>query len=373
VKWSFIPKDTGKPVYVVCNADEGEPGTFKDRLIMEHRPHELLEGVLIACETVGAREALIYLREEYVLARLALEAAIAEAKHGGIVRDGHLKPWERMDADGDPAPALAGLGIRIVIGAGAYVCGEETALLESIEGKRGEPRLKPPFPATHGLWQRPTLINNVETLAAVPGILRDGPEEFKSKGVRGNAGTRLFSISGHVESADVYELPIGTTVAEAIKKAGGVIDGKRLKAFMPGGVSSGFLPATMSETPLDFDSLAKVGSMGGSGAIIVVAEGTCMVDLATSCLRFFAHESCGKCTPCRVGTEKMKNMAEENRVGKTALDIGLVTELGETMALASICGLGQTAYLPLTSAMKHFPGEFTAHASGNCLETRCRF
>lgn len=355
-KWEFVANAAGTPKYVVVNADEGEPGTFKDRWILERKPHEMLEGMLIAMLAVGAEEAWIYLREEYEDCRRSLLACFDE-----------LRAARLLDA---PLANGRTLRARLVLGAGAYVCGEETALLESIEGKRGEPRLKPPFPAQHGLWGKPTLINNVETLYWVPRALSD-PDGWRRAG-KTAPGLKLYSVSGDVAKAGVVEAPLGTTLRELLARCGGSA-GKPLKAFFPGGVSAGMLPAEKQDVPLDFDALAKEGSMLGSGGVIVLGSGRCVVDVAENCLAFFAHESCGKCTPCRVGTEKMLLATREIRDGKASqATLTLMEELSRAMAAASICGLGQTAFLPLLSAVKHFGPEVRLHLEGTCPERVCR-
>ncbi len=353
LKWEFVLRETQQPKYVVCNADEGEPGTFKDRSFLELSPHEVLEGLLIAAAAIGAKEAVVYLREEYLAARANLKKAIDELGKGGL-----------LPPDGPK--------VRIVVGAGAYVCGEETAMLESIEGKRGEPRLRPPYPANFGLWGKPTLIHNVETLARIPEILRRGAEWYRGLGRNGAAGIKRYSISGNVATAGWVDAPLGLS-AEALLQdhAGGMRNGKALKAFFPGGVASGFLGPGQFATPLDFGTLAKAGTMLGSGGVIAVDETVCAVDMVENCLAFFAHESCGKCTPCRAGSEKLVQMVRALRAGKSSLDTGVVDELAATMIDTSICGLGMTAPVALRQALQHFPEEFDAHARGRCLTGWC--
>jgi NADH:ubiquinone oxidoreductase subunit F (NADH-binding) len=275
-----------------------------------------------------------------------------------------------MDAARD-AGLLGGATLQLVVGAGSYVCGEETAMLESIEGKRGEPRLKPPYPAQHGLWGKPTLINNVETLAWVPRILEHGAAWWKAQGQGGAAGLKLLSVSGHVAQPGVVEVPMGVTFRDVFARCGGFPRGREPKAFVPGGLASGLLPASKLDVRVDFDALAKEGSMLGSGGVVAVPPGTCMVELAENGLAFFAHESCGKCTPCRVGTEKLLHLARALRAGKAPPELAALGELGDAMAAASICGLGQTAMNPLSHAMRWFPDEVAAHAEGCCPEGRC--
>jgi NADH:ubiquinone oxidoreductase subunit F (NADH-binding) len=275
---------------------------------------------------------------------------------------------------GRPLPNGRALALRLVVGAGSYVCGEETAMLESIEGKRGEPRLKPPYPAQAGLWGQPTLIQNVETMAWVPRILARGAAWWKAQGRSGAAGLKLLSVSGHVARPGVVEVPMGTAFREVFERhCGGFPRGAAPKAFVPGGLASGLLPWAQADLPVDFDALAKAGSMLGSGGVVAIPPGTCMVDLAANGLAFFAHESCGKCTPCRVGTEKLWHFARELQAGKApraAFD--LLTELSDAMAAASICGLGQTAMNPLLHGLRHWRPEFEAHLAGRCPEGVCR-
>ncbi len=347
-KWEAVLRAPGEPKYVVVNADAGEPGTFKDRFIMERDPHRLFEGALTAAATVGAAEIYIYLREEYARSRRVLEAALRQAAAAGLVaRD---------------KPSVARPRVRLVIGAGAYVCGEETALLESMEGRRGEPRLRPPFPATHGLWEKPTLVSNVETLSLVPGILAHG-------GVA--ARLKLFSVSGDVARPGVYESPLGTTARELVfDLAGGPSPGDRVKCFFPGGVATGFLPASKLDVPLDFGPLAKEGSALGSGGFIVLSDRRCTVDAARNCLRFFAHESCGKCTPCRAGTEKMAGLLDR-LCRLEPVEFAHFDDLAAVMMDGSICGLGQTAPNPVLSGLKHFREEWKAHLKGRCPPGVC--
>ncbi|MEM3086331.1 MAG: NADH-ubiquinone oxidoreductase-F iron-sulfur binding region domain-containing protein [Halobacteria archaeon] len=347
-KWEAVLRAPGSPKYVVVNADEGEPGTFKDRFIMERDPHRLLEGALIAAATVGAAEVWVYLREEYARSRRVLGAAIRQATAAGLAAG--------------PGPSPMKPRVRLAIGAGSYVCGEETALLESMEGRRGEPRLRPPFPATRGLWGKPTLVSNVETLSLVPGVLEHGEVAARLK---------LFSVSGDVVRPGIYEAPLGTTARELIfDLAGGPIPGTEVKAFVPGGVATGFLPASKLDVPLEFSALAKEGSGLGSGGFIVLSDRRCTVDAAHNCLRFFAHESCGKCTPCRAGTEKMAGLLDR-LCRLEPVEFGHFDDLAAVMADGSICGLGQTAPAPVMSGLKHFREEWGAHLRGVCPAGVC--
>jgi len=361
-KWEFVQRAQGEPKYVVLNADEGEPGTFKDRWLLETAPHRVIEGLLVAMAEVASTRGLIYLREEYGLARAVLQQSLAELEEAGVI---------------GPPPTATGDGglpsLQLVVGAGSYVCGEETAMLESIEGKRGEPRLKPPYPAQFGLWGKPTLIHNVETMAWVPRILAEGGAAWKARGKGGAAGMKLLSVSGHVNKPCVVEVPMGTTFREVFAEhCGGFPGGGEPKAFVPGGLASGLLPASKLDVPVDFDALAKEGSMLGSGGVVAIPPGACIVALAENGLAFFAHESCGKCTPCRVGTEKLLHLVRAIRQGKARRgDLDPLDELCEAMAAASICGLGQTAMNPLTHGLKWFRPEFDAHLAGRCLVGAC--
>ena len=332
VKWRAVGVQTETERYMVCNADEGEPGTFKDREIMERRPHLLLEGLAVAAATVGASEIIIYIRGEFRDARRSLEAALKEAGH-------HLQPFT----------------IRFASGHGAYICGEETALLESLEGKRGMPRLKPPFPTESGYRGKPTLIHNVETAACVPFIIHHGGKRFRDLG-RTGAGTKLYCVSGHVNRPGVYELPLGITLDELVKTAGGYVGSPM--AFSPGGASSGFLPMSMRTLPLDFPSLDREGSMLGSAGVVVLNDTADLVAAADWQTRFFDDESCGQCAPCRIGARFLRNACGRYRAEGDTDALLHVEDVGWEMEEGSICGLGMVAAKPLTSAMKHFPEAF---------------
>jgi NADH:ubiquinone oxidoreductase subunit F (NADH-binding)/NADH:ubiquinone oxidoreductase subunit E len=348
-KWELVRGAAGGVKYVVCNADESEPGTIKDRHILEVAPHLVLEGMLAAAVVIDAFEVILYLRHEYPGPRAAFAAELAHAREAG-----HL--------EGLPP-------VRIFDSPGGYICGEETALLEALEGKRAEPRNKPPFPGTHGLWGRPTLINNVETFALATAILTHGADWYRRQGRNGGIGPKVLGVSGDVNRPGVYEVPLGITVREFIEEyGGGMQPGRELYAVCPGGASSGFLPPALCDTPLDFRPLALVGSMLGSGAVVAVGQGRCILDLALNLVRFFKNESCGKCVPCRVGTEKLVAMLEGWRRGEGSPDdVPLLEELAAGMADASICGLGQIAPAPIVSALKHWPDEVLAHVR----ERRC--
>ena len=345
LKWELVREEAALPKYVVCNADESEPGTFKDRAILEELPHLVIEGMCVAARVVGAERGWIYLRHEYEHVRERLDGTIAEARRRGLLG--------------------GSFDIEIFLSPGGYILGEETALLEALEDKRGEPRNKPPYPGSRGLWGRPTLINNVETLAMVPIILRKGAEWWKAQGIRGHHGLKVMAVSGHVERPGVYEIPMGTTIAELIELAGGMAGDRRLKAFAPGGASSSFLPAEKADAKIDFASIQAAGSMLGSGALVVVAEGTDMLEVAANVVRFFRNESCGKCVPCRAGTEKVTAMLGEILAGRgdgTLLEI--LPSLEETLAQTSICGLGQVALSPLTSALRFWPEDLERRLVG---------
>jgi NADH:ubiquinone oxidoreductase subunit F (NADH-binding)/NADH:ubiquinone oxidoreductase subunit E len=342
-KWQLVRAQSRTPKYVVCNADESEPGTFKDRAILFDLPHLVIEGMALAGLVTGAQRGILFIRHEYGPERHAFAQALEEARRLGAL---------------DDIP----FAIDIFVSPGGYILGEETALLECLEDRRGEPRFKPPFPVTNGLFGLPTVINNVETLALAVAIARRGTTWWKAQGKEGVAsgGLKFIALSGHVERPGVYEVPAGTSVRELIELGGGVKGGRPLKAFAPGGASSPFLPASMVDVPLDFTALANAGSMLGSGAVVVVAEGTDMMALATNVVRFFRNESCGKCVPCRVGSQKAVDLLESVQAGQAArTELALLPELGETMTLTSICGLGQVALNPILSVMKHWPQEVT--------------
>lgn len=347
MKWSFIPRTSPKPKYIVCNADESEPGTCKDRLLIQNDPHSLIEGMLIAGYTMGSNLGYIYVRGEYRYLILILEQALAEARARGYVgKNIQGTGWD--------------FELFVHTGGGAYECGEESALLNSLEGKRGTPRLKPPFPATHGLWQSPTLLNNVETFCAVSHIVRDGGEAFAKHGPEKNGGTRLMCLSGHVERPGVYELPLTTTLPFLINEVGGgVRGGKKLKAVQPGGSSSPVLTADECNVGLDFDSLAKAGTMAGSGGIVVLDETADMVSYALRVIRFYQHESCGWCIPCREGTTWLKKILERLDRGEgSTKDVDLVGELAKNMFGRTFCALGDAAAWPTGSIVKKFRAEF---------------
>ena len=350
MKWQLVRQQPGNEKYIVCNADESEPGTFKDRFILTHLPFLVVEGMMIAGLITGARKGILYIRHEYEAQEHICEREIQSCYEAGLLGSKILGTDLAFD-------------MEVFVSPGGYICGEESALLEAIEGKRAEPRNKPPFPGVQGLWNKPTVINNVETFANVPQILARGVEWYKAQGANGAAGLKFVGISGDIERPGVYELPMGTPMSDLIfKKAGGVRGGKKLKAFAPSGPSSGYLPASMVDIHLDFKSLADAGSMLGSGAVVVCAEGTCMLDMALSATQFFRNESCGKCVPCRVGSQKMVDILAGWSQGRGAEDdLELVQELSQSMVLTSICGLGQVVPAPIGSVLKYFRDEVEAH------------
>jgi len=356
LKWSFVPKDAPGPRYLCCNADEGEPGTFKDKVIIEHDPHLLIEGIVISCYALSIQTAYIYVRGEFALGAQRLMAAISEAEAKGFL-------GEKILGSG------FSLQVRVHRGGGSYICGEETALLESLEGKRGQPRLKPPFPASVGLYGRPTIINNVETLANIPSIVMNGPEWFASIGTKWNTGTKLFAVSGHVNKPGVYELPLGVSLRELVfEHAGGIRKGRTLKAVMPGGSSTPLVTPENLNVALDFDSLAAIGSMLGSGAVIVMDDTTCMVQVALRLTRFYRHESCGKCTPCREGLGWMIRILEGIESGRgNPSDIGLLVDISSQISGKTLCPMGDAAVIPVQSTIKKFMDEYESHLkTGSC-------
>jgi NADH-quinone oxidoreductase subunit F len=355
MKWSFVPKQSAKPKYILCNADESEPGTCKDRPLMELAPHQLIEGIIIAGRAVDSHRGYIYVRGEYRYVLDILDRAIAEAYDAGYLGKNIL--GSSFDFD-----------LFTHTGAGAYECGEESALMESLEGKRGYPRIRPPFPAVVGLYGSPTVINNVETLSSVPSILHRGADWYSGLGSAKNGGTRMFCISGHVRRPGIYELPMGFNLRRMIDEvAGGIPGGKQLKAVIPGGSSCPLLKAEETDVAMDFDSLAKAGSMLGSGGVVVIDEDTCMVDLARRIMHFYAHESCGWCIPCREGTAWMSKMLDRFHNGQgQAEDIPLLSELAKNMLGTTFCPLGDAAAMPTISIVKKWTHEFEEHLSGKC-------
>jgi len=349
VKWSFVPS-TDKPKYLCVNADEGEPGTFKDRYIMSHNPHMLLEGIIITSFCVGISVAFIYIRGEYEAIALRLEQAISEAYEKGFLGKNILESGFDLD-------------VYVHRGAGAYICGEETALLESLEGKRGNPRLKPPFPASVGLWQCPTVINNVETISNISHIILKGAEWFVKQGLPKDGGTRIFGVSGMVKNPGIYELPLGASLKDIIfKHAGGMKEGKKLKAVIPGGMSAPILTADEIDIKMDFDSLVEANSMLGSAAIIVIDDKTSILDVLKVVTKFYSHESCGQCTPCRIGNSWINKIVKRIAEGKgKKKDIDNIVRLASNIEGNTLCPLGDAAALPILSITKKFRKELESY------------
>jgi NADH-quinone oxidoreductase subunit F len=355
LKWGFVPKQSPKPRYLVCNADESEPGTFKDRELMEKNPHLLIEGMLLAAYAIGAHVGSIYLRGEFEYIQRILDQAIAEATAAGLLGDRVLG---------------TDFAFRLYthLGAGAYICGEETALLSSLEGYRGQPRLKPPFPAVEGLYACPTVVNNVETLMNVPFILRKGAQWFRQWGTEKSPGTKVFSVSGPVKRPGNYEVEMAVPLRTLLEThCGGMRDGLRVKAVIPGGSSVPLLPASLLDTGLDFESMAAAGTLLGSGGVIVIDDQTCIVDALWNITRFYEHESCGKCTPCREGTYWMSEVFERIETGfGRERDIDLLFDVSDNILGKSFCALGDAAAMPVMGAIRHFREEFEHHVKHRC-------
>ena len=357
MKWNFTKQVESNVKYIVCNADEGDPGAYMDRSTLEGDPHSVLEAMAIAGYTVGANQGFIYIRAEYPLAIKRLEIAMAQAREYGLLGQNILGSGFSFD-------------IEIRLGAGAFVCGEETALLASIEGKRGMPTPKPPFPAVCGLWKKPTVINNVETWANVPVIITKGGKWFASIGTEKSSGTKVFALTGKIKNSGLVEVPMGTTLREIVYDIGGGIKGgKAFKAVQTGGPSGGVITAKMIDTPIDFDNLVAAGSMMGSGGMIVMDEDDCIIDVAKFYQEFCVEESCGKCSPCRIGTRKLYDILTKISEGKgTMEDLEQLKEIGEAMKRAALCGLGQTAPNPVLSSLHYFYDEYLEHIN----EKKCR-
>ncbi len=340
-KWSFAYQAKSEQKYVVCNADEGEPGTYKDRLIMENDPQSLIEGMAICAYAIGATKGYIYLRGEYPHLVETLNTAIKQAADKGF---------------------LANFDLEVRSGAGAYVCGEETALIESIEGKRGEPRFKPPYPPVEGLWNQPTIVNNVETFANIPVIVDKGADWYAAIGAPAYPGTKVFTLTGDINNKTFFEVPTNTTIYEIIYKfGGGIPGGKKFKAVQIGGTSGAFIPAELLNTPVAFDSMSDIGATLGSGAVFVLDETRDIVDVVTRIAGFFEHESCGKCTPCREGTARMSDLMFKLNAGfGSSDDIALLERLGRVMSYSCLCGLGQAAPAPVLSTIEHFNADYNA-------------
>ncbi len=350
VKWSFAAAQPKGQKYVCCNADEGDPGAFMDRSVLEGDPHVVLEAMAIAGYAIGANQGYIYVRAEYPIAVKRLEIAIGQARENGLLGKNILGTGFDFD-------------IELRLGAGAFVCGEETALMTSIEGHRGEPRPRPPFPAVKGLFERPTVLNNVETYANIPQIILKGADWFASMGTEKSKGTKVFALGGKIHNTGLVEVPMGTTLREIVEEIGGGIpNGKKFKAAQTGGPSGGCIPASLIDVPVDYDNLISIGSMMGSGGLIVMDEDTCMVDIAKFFLEFTVDESCGKCTPCRIGTKRLLEMLDKITKGKATLeDLDKMEELCYHIKANSLCGLGQSAPNPVLSTLKYFRDEYVAH------------
>ena len=361
LKWSAVRAADGETKHIVCNGDEGDPGAFMDRMLMESYPYRILEGMIVAARCVGAREGYLYIRAEYPLAIKRVTEALEKCRERGFLGENILG-------------TCFSLTLRIVAGAGAFVCGEETALMASIEGRRGMPRLRPPFPAQKGLWGRPTLINNVETYAAVPWILRNGAEAFARIGTGRSRGTKVFALAGKVARGGLIEVPMGISIRQIVEEiGGGIAGGLRFKAVQVGGPSGGCIPATRDDLSVDYETLTEAGAMMGSGGLVVLDETDCMVDIARYFLQFTQNQSCGKCTFCRVGTRRMLDILDRLCSGKgEAADLEELDHLAKIVKQGSLCGLGKTAPNPVLSTMRYFRDEYEAHVRGRCPARRCK-
>lgn len=352
VKWEFAARTVSDQKYVCCNADEGDPGAFMDRSVLEGDPHSLIEAMAIAGYAIGSNQGYVYIRAEYPIAVNRLKIAINQAREYGLLGNNIFGSDFSFDLD-------------IRLGAGAFVCGEETALMTSIEGKRGEPRCRPPFPAVKGLFGKPTVLNNVETYANIPVIINNGADWFKAIGTEKSSGTKVFAVGGKINNTGLVEVPMGTTLREIVEEIGGGIpNGKKFKAAQTGGPSGGCIPASLMDTPIDYESLISIGSMMGSGGLIVMDEDTCMVDIAKFFLEFTVDESCGKCAPCRIGTKRMHEILEKITSGKgTVEDLDKLELLCHSVKNSALCGLGQTAPNPILSTLRYFKDEYLAHVT----------
>ncbi len=362
LKWEFTRKSKGDEKYILCNADEGEPGTFKDRLILEGDPYRIVEGMALAGYAIGAKVGYIYIRGEYKLSIERMQKAIETARNYGLLGENILGTNFSFD-------------IYIRKGAGAYICGEETALIESLEGKRGIPRIKPPYPVAKGLWEKPTSVNNVETLANIPDIILNGSQWFRQFGTEKCPGTKVYTILGNIINAGLIEVEMGTTLREIIfQYGGGIQDGKKFKCALVGGAAGAFLGEEMLDVKMDFDNLREYAAVLGSGAILVMNESACIVDMMKSILHFFKHESCGRCTPCRVGTKKLVDIIEKfAHLEGSEEELEEMEKISLVMRDTSFCPLGQSVYLPVSSALKYFKDEFISHSKEKyCVAGRCK-
>jgi NADH-quinone oxidoreductase subunit F len=359
-KWRLVAAATGDK-YLICNGDEGDPGAFMDRMVMESYPYRVLEGMAVAAYAVGAHKALVYVRHEYPLAVERMRHAIAEMTRAGWL-------GERV------AASDFALSVEVVEGAGAFVCGEETALLESIMGRRGTPQHRPPYPAERGLWDQPTLVNNVETFANIPWIIHHGPEEFSRIGTADSKGTKVFSLAGKVQRGGLIEVPMGLTIRQIVEEiGGGVAPGKQFKAVQIGGPSGGCIPASLADTPIDYEALRGVGAIMGSGGLVVMDSDDCMVDMARYFLEFTQRESCGHCTFCRLGTKRLLEILERICSGRgQKRDLAEIESLSTSVVAGSLCGLGKTAPNPVLTTLRYFREEYEAHLAGRCPAGRCK-
>jgi len=359
-KWKLARKQPGELKYVICNGDEGDPGAFMDRMLLESFPYRIIEGLAVAAVAVGAHEGIFYIRHEYPLAVKRIRAAIKLCQKRGWLGDRLLGSDYRLH-------------LSIKEGAGAFVCGEETALIASIEGERGMPRLRPPFPVEQGLWGNPTIINNVETLAMVPWIVQHGAAAFAAYGTQTSKGTKVFALAGNVQRGGLIEIPMGTTIREIVEEiGGGVAPGRKFKAVQIGGPSGGCVPARLADTAVDFESLKEVGAIMGSGGLVVLDDSACMVDIARYFLQFTQNQSCGKCTFCRIGTRRMLDILERLCAGKgQRQDLAELERLGQQVGAGSLCGLGKTAPNPVLTTLRYFRHEYEAHLKGTCPAGKC--
>jgi NADH:ubiquinone oxidoreductase subunit F (NADH-binding)/NAD-dependent dihydropyrimidine dehydrogenase PreA subunit len=360
-KWKLVCKVIADIKYVICNGDEGDPGAFMDRMLLESYPYRIIEGMMIAAYATGAKEGIFYIRAEYPLAVKRIREAIAVMEEEGILGNGILG-------------STFDFNIRVFEGAGAFICGEETALIASVEGKRGVPSMRPPYPAEKGLWERPTLINNVETLSVVPWIINHGDEAFQKIGTDSSKGTKVFALAGKINRGGLIEVPMGITIRHIVEEiGGGVPEGRQFKAIQIGGPSGGCIPASMADTPIDYVSLQEAGAMMGSGGLIVLDDSDCMVDIARYFLAFTQDQSCGRCTFCRIGTTRMLEILDKICSGKgTLADLALLEELGHSTSTGSMCGLGKTAPNPVLTTIRYFREEYIAHINGKCPTGKCK-
>ncbi|MBM3496673.1 MAG: 4Fe-4S dicluster domain-containing protein, partial [Armatimonadetes bacterium] len=361
IKWEKVRAAGGRPKYVICNGDEGDPGAFMDRMLLESFPFRVIEGIAIAAYAVGAEEGVLYVRAEYPYAVRRIREALRLCEERGFLGDEVAQGFHRLH-------------LRIVEGAGAFVCGEETALIASIEGRRGVPTLRPPYPSESGLWGKPTSINNVETYALVPWIIRHGAAAFAALGTESSKGTKVFALAGKVRRGGLIEVPMGVTIRQIVEQiGGGVPDGATFKAVQIGGPSGGCLPAELADTPVDYDALARAGAIMGSGGMVVLDDRTCMVDIARYFLAFTQHESCGKCTFCRLGTKRLLEVLERLCSGHARkTDLATLESLSGQVKQGSLCGLGQTAPNPVLTGLRYFREEYEAHVAGRCPAGACK-